>query len=164
MENENESVQEEVVEQEEQTSEETNEEEANEETQEEESDEVTLSKADFKKLNYKAKAYDASKNQQNGQVKKVSVQTDTIPSERLDRLELKADGYSADEIDAIMDLGGIKVLNKPLVQKAIKAMRTEQKSNDAKVVPNSKAPIYKKYNQEDLNKMSASEMEKVLQS
>lgn len=164
MENENESVQEEVVEQEEQTSEETVEDDAIEETQEEESDVVTLSKADFKKLNYKAKAFDANKGQQNGQVKKVSVQTDTIPSERIDRLELLADGYSKDEVDAIMELGGTKVLNSKLVQSAIKLMRNEKKSNDAKVVPNSKAPIYKKYNQEDLNKMSASEMEKVLQS
>lgn len=161
-EEENVDVQEDVVEQEEQTSEETNEEESNEETQEEESDEVTLSKAEFKKLKRQAIAYEATKSQ-NVQVKKVSVQTDTIPNDRLEKLELLADGYSKDEVEAILELGGTKVLNSKLVQSAIKLMRKEKLSNDANVVPNSKAPIYKKYNQEDFNKMSAAEMAKVLQ-
>lgn len=163
MANENEQAQEEVVEQEEQTSEEevedTSQEDSEQESTEEELDTITLSKADFKKLNYKAKAYDATKSQHK---ETKTPRQEEYSSERLDRLELKADGYSSEEIDAIMDLGGIKSLEKPLVQKAIKAMRAEQKSNEAKVSPNSKSPVYKKFTQEDLNKMSSEEMEKVL--
>lgn len=159
MENENEQAQEEVVEQEEQTSEETTEE-TQEETQEEENDSITLSKAEYTKLNRQAIAYKAIKAQPE---KKAPVQTSAIPSERIEKLELLADGYSKDEVDAIMELGGTKVLGSKLVQSAIQLMRKEKKSNDAKVVPNSKAPIYKKFTQEDMNKMSASEMEKILQ-
>ena len=160
MENENEYAQEEIVEQEEQISEEQD---VELESQEEDSDEVTLSKSEFKKLNYKAKAYDATKDTKTE--KQTAPKTAPVQSnsdERFERLELRADGYSSDEIDEIMSLGGTKVLDTKIVQYAIKAMRSEKKSKDASTDVSSKSPVYKKYTQEDFSKMTAAEMEKIL--
>lgn len=160
MENEETYVQEEFVEQEEQNSEEVvDTQDTQEETQEEET--ITLSKSDFTKLKRQAIAYQSSKKETDKATKPAQ---ESYSSDRLDRIELKSEGYSTEEIDAIMDLGGIQVLNKPIVQNAIKAMRQEKKSKDVSVNLNSKSPVFKKYTQEDLSKMSSKELEKVLTS
>lgn len=164
MEEENVQAQEEVVEQEDQTSEEQFDET---ESQEEESDNVTLSKSDFKKLQRKAIAYDANKEPKEQKTAKtlstLSEKTeDTSVNVKLEKLELRADGYSPDEIEAIMELGGAKALKNPVVQSAIKAMRAEQKSKDATDTVSSKSPVFKKFTQQDLSKMSSSELEKIL--
>lgn len=161
MEEENVQAQEEVVEQEEQTSGEVLEET---ESQEEESNDITLPKSEFKKLQRKAIAYDATKEPKEQKTAKPQDKPDLSTYEiKLEKLELRADGYSSDEIDAIMELGGAKALKNPVVQSAIKAMRAEKKSQDVKEPLNSKSPVFKKYTQQDLSKMSASEMEKILQ-
>ncbi len=134
------------------------------ESQEEESNDVTLSKSEFKKLQRKAIAYDATKETKETKTAKPTEKTDLSSYEvKLEKLELRADGYTSDEIDAIQELGGAKALSNPLVQSAIKAMRAEKKSQDAKEPLNSKSPVFKKFTQQDLSKMSASEMEKILQ-
>ena len=154
----------EVIEQEEEQIDEQLEE-TTEEQSEEESDDIVLSKSEFKKLQRKAFAYDATKETKDIKTAKPSTEktVNTDLDVKLERLELRADGYSPDEIDAIQELGGIKVLKSPIVQSAIKAMRAQKKSQDAKEPLNSKSPVFKKYTQEDLSKMSASEMEKILQ-
>jgi uncharacterized protein (DUF1697 family) len=153
----------EVIEQEEEQIEEQLEE-TLEEQSEEESDDIVLSKSEFKKLQRKAIAYDATKETKEVKTAKPTEKTDLSSYEvKLERLELRADGYSPDEIDAIQELGGAKALKNPVVQSAIKAMRAEKKSQDAKEPLNSKSPVFKKYTQQDLGKMSASEMEKILQ-
>lgn len=136
------------------------------ESQEEESDDVTLSKSELKKLQRKAYAYDAIKGEKTDVKTAKSSTEKTVNSDldvKLERLELRADGYSPDEIEAIQELGGAKALKNPVVQSAIKAMRAEKKSQDAKEPLNSKSPVFKKYTQQDLSKLSASEMEKILQ-
>jgi len=45
-----------------------------------------------------------------------------------ERLELKVDGYSKEEIDVIMENGGISALDNPLVKKGLEAMREEAKN------------------------------------
>lgn len=45
-----------------------------------------------------------------------------ISPERLDRLELRSEGYTSDQIDAVMDLGGPKALEKESVKKFIKSI------------------------------------------
>lgn len=158
MEQENEQALEGVEEQEENTQDE----ESNEEEQSESDDDsVTLSKAEFKKLRRQAIAYEANKNKPEVKQERSETSSD-ITSERFERLELKADGYSQEEIDEIMDLGGQKVLKTNLVQAAIKAMRAEKKSKDASQPLSSKSPIFKKFTQEDLSKMSSTELEKIL--
>ncbi len=121
---------------------------------------VSLSKTEFNKLKRKAIAYDSHKV---GNVpKQRSEETTIVTKEQLERLELRQDGYSKEEVDEIMSLGGSKVLNSKLIQSAIRAMRDDKKSKDASERPNSKSPVYKKYTQEDLSKMTSAEMEKIL--
>jgi hypothetical protein len=159
MENETEvDVQEEVVEQEEQQQEEVVVE--SEEESSDEDDSVTLSKAEFNKLNRRAKAYIATKETKPEETK-LSTKP-TYSEEKFDRMELRVDGYSTDEVDEIMALGGPKVLKSKLVQSAIKAMRDEKKSKDAEVNVSAKSPVFKKYTQQDLSNMSAKELEKIL--
>ena len=158
MENETEEVdvQEEVVEQEEQQQEEVIE--TEEETQEDDS--VTLSKAEFNKLNRRAKAYVATKEPKQEETKLTT--KPTYSEEKFARMELRVDGYSTEEVDEIMALGGPNVLKSKLVQSAIKAMRDEKKSKDAEVNVSAKSPVFKKFTQQDLSNMSAKELEKIL--
>lgn len=127
-------------------------------TPEPEDDSVSISKSELNKLKRKAIAYDSTKT-----AKPVPKAEITDKDERFERLELRADGYSKDEIDEIMALGGIKVLNTKIVQSAIKYLRADKKSKDASETVSSKSPVYKKFTQEDLSKMTAAEMEKILQ-
>lgn len=157
MENE-EIVQDEVVEQEVTTTEENTEEE---ETQEEV---LTLKgddKAEYEK--YKAKKEErqrfAEKAKSNPQPQKP---TYNVTADKLERIELRQDGYSKDEVEAIMELGGTKSLNNPLVKGAIDQMRSKSKSENANQPLNSKSPVFKKFTQEDLNKMSSAELAKIL--
>lgn len=128
-----------------------------EETQDPEDDSVSMSKSEYTKLKRKAIAYDSNK--QTAKPKEEVLDRD----ERFERLELRADGYSKEEIDEIMSLGGTKVLNTNIVQSAIKFMRQDKKSKDAREPLSSKSPVYKKFTQDDFNKMSSKEMEKILQ-
>lgn len=162
MDNENEYAQEEVVEQEEQTSEDIINEEVEEEALEPEEDKVTLSKSEFNKLNRRAIAYETIKKEK--PLSKPNQEASYISTERLDRIELMQEGYSKQEVDTIMELGGRKVLDNPIVQGAIKTLRQQEKSKDASTSLSSKSPVYKKYTQEDLNKLSAAEMEKLLRN
>lgn len=149
-------VEEEISAQEETTEESAKEEETSQEDTQPEDDSVSLSKSEFTKLKRKAIAYDSGK--QTAKPKEEVLDKD----ERFERLELRADGYSKDEIEEIMSLGGTKVLDSKIVQSAIKAMRAEAKSKDAREPLNSKSPVFKKFTQDDLNKMSSKEIEKIL--
>lgn len=129
--------------------------ELDEETHEEES--ITLSKADYKKLQRKAIAYDSTKS--NPKPKEASYQ---VTPETLERIELRQDGYSKEEVEAIMELGGNKALSNPIVKSAIDAMRNKSKSQDSNQSLTSKSPVFKKFTQSDLNKMSSAELEAIL--
>lgn len=154
MDTENVQEQEEVVVQEEET---TTQEEAD--TQEETHDDtVTLSKSEFKKLQRQAIAYKANKETP----KPNKEESFAISPEKLERIELRQDGYSKEEVDAIMELGGTRALENPLVKGAIETMRSKAKSQDEKQSLSSKSPIYKKYTKEDFDKMSSADMEKII--
>lgn len=161
MEQENEYPQEDAVVEEEQASEEIINEEEQEETPEPEEDKVTLSKSEFNKLNRRAIAYETIKKEK--PLSKPNQEVNISP-ERLDRIELMQEGYSKQEVETIMELGGRKMLDNPIVQGAIQVVRQQQKSKDASTNLSSKSPVYKKYTQEDLNKLSSSEMEKLLRN
>ena len=156
MDNENVQEQEEVVVQEENT---TTEEavETQEETHEEET--VTLSKSDYKKLQRQAIAYKENKDTP----KPNKEESFSVSPEKLERIELRQDGYSKEEVDAIMELGGTRALENPLVKGAIETMRSKAKSQDEKQSLSSKSPIFKKYTKEDFDKMSSADMEKLIQ-
>lgn len=96
---------------------------------------------------------------------KVSPQETTStnpPSEQLERIELKVDGYSADEVDFLLSVGGKKALENPIIGKAIEALRAEKRSLEATPNPSGQSPVYKTYSQADLNNMSLEEIQKIL--
>jgi hypothetical protein len=137
--------------------EETTEEEQAEETQ----DVLTLTGEDKEAY----ESYLAKKAKREPYIKPKSPQpkkTYDVTAEKLERIELRQDGYSKEEVEAIMDLGGSKSLNNPLVKTAIEAMRNKQKSEDANIAPSSKSPVFKKFTQSDLNNMSSAELAKIL--
>lgn len=162
MEQENVHAQEEIVEQEEQISEEESNQEVVEQEQDNDQEEkITLTKSEYNKLNRRAIAYQATK--KDTSLSKPSQESVNISPERLDRIELMQEGYSKEEVDTIMELGGRSMLNNPIVKGAIQVIRQQEKSKNASQNLSSKSPVFKKYTQDDLNKLSASEMEKVLQ-
>ncbi len=145
-------VQEEVVEQEEQQEQEESQEEV-----------LTLSgedKAEYEK--WKAKKEERQKFVEKAKVNPQPKQTFNVTADKLERMELKLDGYSSEEVEAIMDLGGSKALSNPLVKGAIEQMRAKAKSQDEKQPLNSKTPVFKKFTQSDLRSMSSKELEKIL--
>lgn len=166
MENEeNVDVQEEVVEQEEQLEVEVEEE--AEESEETEDDSISVSKAEFNDY----QKYLEKKKQRQEFAKKAEQKTNlsTKPqgqdkglSLKLERIELRQEGYTSDEVDAIMELGGSKVLESKLVQSAIKQMRADKKSKEADSTFSAKSPVYKKHTMDELKGMSSAELEKIL--
>jgi hypothetical protein len=160
MDEENEYVQEDVVEQEEQTSEEV--EESNEETYD---DAVTLSKEEFTKLKRKAIAYDSNKRKP--EVEQQPVQKTDSSDSYLEEVFLVKD-LSQTEYESLKneadDLGVSfkKLLSSESGKTILSKIRQESKSKDSMEKLTSKSPVYKKFTQEDLSKMSSAEMEKVL--
>lgn len=154
METENEQVLEDVVVQEEES---TPEEDIVIEEGTPEDDSITLTKSEYKKLQRKAIAYDVTKD--NSKPKESSYQ---VTPETLERIELRQDGYSKEEVEAIMELGGNKALKNPIVKSAIDAMRSKAKGAESNQSLNSKSPVYKKFTQGDLKGMTSKELEAIL--
>jgi len=162
MENTNEDLQEDVVVGEEQTSEEVVLE-TKEETQEE--SEITLSKEEFTKLKRKAIAYDANKikpKETASPAPKADVSDDYIEEVFMVK-DLSQDEYSKLKEES-NDLGipFKKYLSSQSGKTLLDKVRAEKKSKDAMENISSKSPVYKKFTQEDLSKMSSAEMEKIL--
>jgi hypothetical protein len=78
--------------------------------------------------------------------------------------DLRLDGYSKDEVKFIMNNGGRKALeDNNFVKVAIEQIRTQKKAEQA--IPDmdsGKSDIERKYTQEQLGKMSAEELYKIL--
>lgn len=84
-------------------------------------------------------------------------------SERLDRLELRQDGYAPEVIDEIMKIGGKTALDNPIFKQSADALQAQHNAEQASDVtggPNSTTRT--RYSKEDLEGMSSEEMEKVL--
>ena len=160
MEETNEYPQEDVVVEEEQTSEEV--EESNEETYD---DAVTLSKEEFTKLKRKAIAYDSNKRKP--EVEQQPFQKTDSSDSYLEEVFLVKD-LSQTEYESLKneadDLGVSfkKLLSSESGKTILSKIRQESKSKDSMEKLTSKSPVYKKFTQEDLSKMSSAEMEKVL--
>lgn len=88
-----------------------------------------------------------------------------LSGKEVERLTLKVDGYNDDEIGKIMELGGVKALQNPLVKKAVEVMRQERQAENAQVdTDGAMSAFTRKYSEADLRKMSAAELEKILPS
>lgn len=137
--------------------------------------ESTDSQVDIEELQARADKADEYKKYadrvaaENAKLKKSSKQEDlktnessTNSDERFERLELKTEGYKSDEVDFLIQNGGRKALENPIVMAGIEAMRKKQKSTDATPSGTAKSLVYQKYTEPDLRKMSAEELEKIL--
>lgn len=85
-----------------------------------------------------------------------------ISRQDFERLDLKTDGYKAEEIDFIMQNGGRKALENPIVMAGIEAVRAKTKSQNATPSGTGKSAVYQKYTERDLRNMPASELEKII--
>jgi hypothetical protein len=114
-------------------------------------------------MRYK-KAYKAEKSKTG--VKETKVERTQKKGEdvsRLERLELKLDGYTDDIIDEILPLGGKKFLETNIGKRIIKDMVEQSKAEKATDIESSgKSDISKKYSDAELRKMSSSELEKII--
>lgn len=164
MEETNEDLQEDVVVGEEQTSQEEEVLETQEDTQEE--SEITLSKEEFTKLKRKAIAYDATKQKPQESTAKPAPKAD-ISDDYLEEVFMVKD-LSQTEYEKLKsesrDLGipFKKYLASESGKTVLNKIRTESKSKELMEKLSSKSPVYKKFTQQDLSKMSAKEMEKIL--
>jgi hypothetical protein len=83
-------------------------------------------------------------------------------SERDLLVDLRLEGYSKTEAEFILRNGGRQALEDPLIAGAIETARKKTKSVDATPSGTGKSPVYQKYAEADLKKMSADELEKIL--
>lgn len=132
-----------------------------EETQTED-DSVSLSKHEFNKLKRKAIAYDSGK--QTARQVPAEASSSGLSYEALFAVK----DISKDEFESLQneaeDLGISveKYLKTQSSKVFLSNLQNKKKSQDASVSLNSKSPVYKKFTQEDLSKMSSKELEKIL--
>lgn len=83
---------------------------------------------------------------------------------KVEKLELRTQGYNEDQIAFIMDVGGTKALEKESIKKAVHNLNG---LNTDGFAPRGTSKNYNQsssYTQSDFDNMSAAEMEKVLNS
>lgn len=80
-----------------------------------------------------------------------------------ERMELKTDGYSDEEIAYIQQSGGRKALENTYVKATIETMRKQKQAEAATVETGAgKSEVEKKYTDEQLRAMTPAELEKLL--
>lgn len=117
-----------------------------------------------KKAEAKAKELEEQlkKNQENLSTNRQSAPDSPITRTDYERLELKTEGFNSSEIDFLMQNGGKKATENPIVMAGIEALRKKNKSLEATPAGTAKSPVYQKFTSEDLRKMSAEELEKIV--
>ena len=88
--------------------------------------------------------------------KEAENKTNETVSPSLERLELKIDGYSKEEIDIIMENGGMKSLENPLIKKGLEVLRQEN-ANKAKYLEASGSGSTKRNKEKSPDDMSEAE-------
>ncbi len=134
------------------------------ETQEETQDDdtITLDKTEYKKLVRQSMAYKATKENKTESKQQPKQEGHTIDTLFLIK-DLAADEYvslkeEADDLGVPLE----RYLTSNSGKSVLGKMRAEKKSKEASVALNSKSPVYKKYTQQDLNGMTAKELEKII--
>lgn len=80
-----------------------------------------------------------------------------------ERMELKTEGYSDDEIAYLQQSGGRKALENTYVKATIETMRNQKKAEAASVETTAgKSEVEKQYTDEQLRNMPTAELEKIL--
>lgn len=142
-----------------------NEEESTEETEasneEEESEEESSEDVDLKAEN--AKLRRLLKKKVNTSEPDQSKSPNTEYDSRIERLELKQEGYSDAVIDNIMELGGKQALKNPIVASAVDGLVQQERNETASNVDgSSQSSTRTKVSVDELKNMSSAEMEKHL--
>lgn len=84
-------------------------------------------------------------------------------SEQLERMQLQIDGYPAEMVDQIMELGGKAFLNNPIGKKTVDAMLEQHRAEQAtEIESGTQTSFEKKYTPADLKDKSIEELEKIL--
>ncbi len=89
-------------------------------------------------------------------------QSSSDSDERFERLELKTEGYSTEEVNFLMRNGGRKALEDSIAMAGIEALRQKAKSQNATPSGTAKSAVYQKYTERDLKSMSAEELMKIV--
>lgn len=93
----------------------------------------------------------------------VTSQTDEEIQERVERIELRAEGYSDDQIQEILDLGGKKVLERPTIKAAFESAKQQAQTAKAADIKSGGTFGEAGYTPEDVRNMSSDEyLEKVI--
>ena len=83
--------------------------------------------------------------------------------ERFERLELKTEGFTDEEIEFIKPYGSKKALENPYIKTALETMREKRKAESAVVdVDTNKSDIEKKFTEDQLKNLPLDESEKLL--
>lgn len=145
-----------------------------EETVQETETETTDSEVDIEALKAKAAKADEYKGyadrmaKENKELKKATKTTETLSTkssdsdERFERLDLKTDGYTSEEVDFLMQNGGRKALDNPIVMAGIEATRKKAKSQQATPSGTAKSTVFQKYSEQDLKNMPLEELRKII--
>lgn len=99
--------------------------------------------------------------------KKAPKQEEPIKNEssdtRIDRIELKQDGYPEEIVNSIMELGGKEALKNPILKKTVDDMLIQHNAERASGVSGGvSSSLSTKYSKEDLANMTVEELEKIL--
>lgn len=153
--------------QEEESTEETQEEETQDDSdQQEESEEESSGSDDSDDTDWKAEAQKWKRIATKGSKKKETpkiTKSNPASDERIERLELKQDGYSDKVIDQIMELGGKSALKNEVVKTAVESLVQQESTEKAADVDGaSQSSTKSTVTIDELKGMSAKEMEKHL--
>jgi hypothetical protein len=85
-----------------------------------------------------------------------------ISKEDLERIRLTAKGYEDDEIDLVMELGGVEKLQNPVVQKAVEAIRTEKKQASAQASGKTQSKPKRTFTKTELQSMPLDKLEQMI--
>lgn len=87
----------------------------------------------------------------------------SLDTDRMDRLDLKMDGYPDEIVEEIMKLGGKSALQSPITKRVVDEMHQEYRAETAANIDiSNKSDWEKKYSHKDLENKSAEELEKIL--
>lgn len=82
--------------------------------------------------------------------------------EEVEKIALIAKGYSEEEASTLMRYGGLKALDDSIIMQGIESARKAKKSQDATPSGSNKSTVFQKYTEQDLKKMSAEDLEKIV--
>jgi hypothetical protein len=101
-------------------------------------------------------------------VEQPKVENPAVSPTDLERLNLKVDGYSNEEVNFIMKNGGANAISDEFVIAGIEALRAKKKkeiqSDEANPSISSKSPIFKKYSEDQVREMPLAELEKLVKT